>query len=184
MKLYNNNIISWVDKGLSLGESSKSGQGTFASRNYKKDEVLIVQGGRIVSIEEIEEDTNNELSLAYHGFQVSERFYIYPIVGEDGVIFDGVFNVNHSCSPNAGFKDSLTLVCIRDIKEGEEICFDYVMTDMELPDEIPWETTMCNCGSSECRKVITGSDWKKTELQEKYAGYFSPYLARIIKQGV
>jgi hypothetical protein len=28
--------------------------------------------------------------------------------------------------------------------------------------------------------VVTGSDWRDPDLQEKYAGWFSPYLTRRI----
>ena len=28
--------------------------------------------------------------------------------------------------------------------------------------------------------ILTGLDWTKPELQDKYAGWFSPYLARRI----
>ena len=38
----------------------------------------------------------------------------------------------------------------------------------------------CNCGVRNCRKTLTGKDWQRPELQNKYAGYFSAYLARKI----
>jgi hypothetical protein len=39
----------------------------------------------------------------------------------------------------------------------------------------------CNCGAPGCRKVITGRDWMKPELQQKYRGYFSWYLEKKIE---
>lgn len=183
MKSYTNKKISWVNNELIVSQSNKSGHGTFAVGSVRKGDLLIIQGGRILSIEEIESNTSKEMELAYHGFQVHERFYIYPITEDGNTILDGIFNVNHSCNPNAGFKDSITLVALRDIEAGEEICFDYAMTDMELPDEESWEVSRCNCGSSECRSLITGSDWKNSDLQQKYRGYFSPYLAETINRG-
>lgn len=38
----------------------------------------------------------------------------------------------------------------------------------------------CRCGAASCRRVITGQDWLRKDLQEKYAGYFSLYLAEKI----
>jgi hypothetical protein len=38
----------------------------------------------------------------------------------------------------------------------------------------------CKCGAPNCRKILTGKDWQRPELQERYAGYFSAYLARKI----
>jgi hypothetical protein len=31
-----------------------------------------------------------------------------------------------------------------------------------------------------CRGVVRGTDWKRPELQERYASWFSSYLARRI----
>ncbi len=63
---------------------------------------------------------------------------------------------------------------MRDIRAGEELTHDWAMTD---DDDYSVE---CNCGASNCRKSLTGKDWQRPELQEKYAGYFSAYLAAKI----
>ena len=33
-----------------------------------------------------------------------------------------------------------------------------------------------------CRGLITGGDWKRPELQERYAGFFSSYITRKIAE--
>lgn len=38
----------------------------------------------------------------------------------------------------------------------------------------------CRCGSPRCRVTITGSYWRKPEIQRKYAGYFSWFIERRI----
>jgi hypothetical protein len=38
----------------------------------------------------------------------------------------------------------------------------------------------CSCGAPDCRKTLTGKDWQRLDLQERYANYFSTYLARKI----
>jgi uncharacterized protein len=38
----------------------------------------------------------------------------------------------------------------------------------------------CKCRSSNCRGTLTGKDWQRPELQERYAGYFSAYLTKKI----
>lgn len=38
----------------------------------------------------------------------------------------------------------------------------------------------CNCGSASCRKILTGGDRRRTDLQEKYKGFFSSYLEEKI----
>ncbi len=55
---------------------------------------------------------------------------------------------------------------------------------------MPWErrsadTTyemVCHCGSPQCRQIITGQDWRRPELQEKYREYMSWYLQQKIKR--
>jgi hypothetical protein len=69
------------------------------------------------------------------------------------------------------------LIAIRDIEVGEEVCLDYAMCDGSDYDEFE-----CSCGAPNCRGRITGEDWKRPELWERYDGYFSPYLQRRIAQ--
>ena len=66
---------------------------------------------------------------------------------------------------------------MRDIAVGEEVCYDYAMSDGSHYDEFD-----CGCGSPNCRRQITGDDWRSPVLQSKYHGWFSPYLQRRIDQ--
>ncbi len=79
--------------------------------------------------------------------------------------------LNHSCEPNVGFGGNVLLVAMRDIESGEELTTDYAMFD-------DYDGSMeCCCGRPACRGRIDGRDWKRPDLQEKYRGYFSWYLA-------
>jgi hypothetical protein len=78
---------------------------------------------------------------------------------------------NHSCNPNLGVRGEITLVAMRDIRVGEELTHDWATTD---DDEYSVE---CECGAANCRKILTGKDWQKPELQKRHASYFSAYLA-------
>jgi hypothetical protein len=60
---------------------------------------------------------------------------------------------------------------MRDIPAGAELTIDYAMIDGH-----PAERMECSCGAQECRKIITGNDWRLRELQRRYAGYFSRYI--------
>jgi hypothetical protein len=64
---------------------------------------------------------------------------------------------------------------MRDILPGEEICFDYAMSD-----STPYDEFICGCGAPNCRGTVTGKDWQIVELWDQYRGYFSPYLQRKI----
>ena len=84
--------------------------------------------------------------------------------------------VNHSCEPNCGLVGANLLVAMRDIEPGEELTFDYAMSDDDDYDEF-----VCACGEATCRGLITGADWRRPELQVKYRGWFSNYIARRIE---
>ena len=92
---------------------------------------------------------------------------------------DGVFKVNHSCNPSCGFNGQISLVSMRDIFQGEEITYDYSMTDVGSKEQ-GWVDMECLCGSKNCRKMITGNDWRLEELQQKYKGYFSRYIQDLV----
>ena len=83
--------------------------------------------------------------------------------------------VNHSCHPNTGLSGQVALVATRAIHPGEEICYDYAMSDGSDYDELD-----CVCGATLCRGRVTGNDWRLADLQRRYAGYFSPYIQRRI----
>lgn len=63
--------------------------------------------------------------------------------------------VNHSCNPNCGIKpnqfEGYHLVSMKNMQKGEEITFDYSMTEW-----ISIAVPNCQCGESMCRKEIKG----------------------------
>lgn len=132
-------------------------------------ELLVVWGGDIVTGSELETYPND---IVIHGIQIEDDLYQVP--GGEPQPAD---YVNHSCNPNTGLGSPISLIAMRDIAVGEEICFDYAMSDSS-----PYDEFDCQCGADACRIRITGEDWKRADLQERYAGYFSPYLARRIEQ--
>ena len=56
--------------------------------------------------------------------------------------------------------------------EPEELTNDYATSTAE-----PAFTMNCACGSPLCRGTVTGDDWRRRELQRRYAGWFSRYLS-------
>ena len=71
-------------------------------------------------------------------------------------------------------RGEITFVAMRDIRAGQEFTPDWAMTD---DDDYSVE---CNCGAPDCLKTLTGKDWRRPELQKRYAGFFSAYLQRRI----
>jgi len=82
-------------------------------------------------------------------------------------------SINHSCEPNCGMRNATTIVAMRDIVVGEELTFDYAMSDASDYDEFE-----CNCGTSLCRGKVRADDWQLETLRHRYKGFFSPYIQR------
>jgi hypothetical protein len=84
---------------------------------------------------------------------------------------------NRLCDPNIGIQGQIVLVVMRDIQPGEGLTHDWATTDDDTYE------MKCNCGAHHCRGVITGQDWRRKDLQEKYRGYMARYLQREIDRG-
>lgn len=82
---------------------------------------------------------------------------------------------NHSCDPIIGVQGQIVFVAMRDIQAGEELTHDWATTD---DDDYAME---CRCGAPNCRKVVTGQDWRRKNLQEKYKNYIAWHLAERLK---
>ncbi|MCF7834316.1 MAG: SidA/IucD/PvdA family monooxygenase [Candidatus Pacebacteria bacterium] len=84
---------------------------------------------------------------------------------------------NHSCNPNCGIKlnnsGGYSLVAMKEIKKGEEITWDYAMSEWE---SIALENTNCKCGSSICRGAVGGYKDLSLKIKQKYIGFTAPYL--------
>jgi uncharacterized protein len=148
--------------------NSRGGCGVYAREPIAKGELISLWGGRIIH--------KKELDLAMPRFtervlQVDEELYLLTVEEKEPTDC-----FNHSCEPNLGFFGQIGLVAMRDVLPGEELVFDYAMSDGG-----PYDEFDCQCGSLRCRGRVTGNDWKLPELWEKYEGYFSPYLKRRIE---
>jgi len=97
------------------------------------------------------------------------------LVARDPTEYEAVMlYINHSCEPNVGIGGNIVLVAMRDVGTGEELTIDYAMFD-------DYDGTMtCTCGSTDCRSVIDGRDWRRPDLQARYRGWCSWYLQRKI----
>ncbi len=147
-------------------KANGNGNGIFAQQILTKGELLAVFGGVVYAWDSFVHLSEKERSLC---IQVEENLFLVP-----RPIGDGDY-VNHSCNPNAGLSGQIALVAMRDIRPGEEICFDYAMSDTVAYDEFE-----CGCGAPNCRGSVTSCDWQLPEIQKRYAGYFAPHVQRRI----
>lgn len=151
--------------------SAIEGRGIFATKKIEKGEIVAIKGGHIFDKRKLSE---LEKTLGPAELQIGEDLFIGPVTLEERE--GAMLFLNHSCDPNVGAKGQIVFVAMRDIQPGEEITQDWAMTDDD-------ETTnmKCNCGSSKCRGVVTGKDWKNKDLQNRYNGYMSWYIEEKIR---
>jgi hypothetical protein len=142
---------------------AKGGHSVYARMKLKKNEVLAVWGGQVLTLEQVLALPSQEQE---HTIQIYDELYMAPLEAEEPADY-----INHSCNPNAGICGQISLVAMRDIEANEEITFDYAMADSSSFDEFD-----CACGADSCRGRVNGTDWKRPELWARYDGYFSTYL--------
>ncbi len=147
--------------------------GLFAASNIRK-EVVIAAGDRF---EEIFHEWpvykklggNLKKKIKQYCIQTPEGFYSPP----DFNWLPATWNMNHSCDYNVGLGKNEDFVAARNIKQGEELCWDY---GLGMSD--PSFKLKCDCRSKNCRNLITGNDWKIEEYRTVNLKYFSRALLK------
>lgn len=165
-------IKSYISPKTKIKEGGITGKGLFAKENIEKGETIFIKSGKIVSINESQE--YNKRFNSHYSLQITDDFCLCPTSKEE--VENTVVFINHSCNPNVGIDGQITFVALRNIKSGEELCYDYataITSDFKLE---------CNCKTKECRKIITGNDWKSKELQKKYGNYFALFILKKINK--
>lgn len=82
---------------------------------------------------------------------------------------------NHSCDPSSWWVDACTLAARRDVAASEEVTNDYATSTTHEGFSL-----VCACSTRLCRGLVTGRDWQRTELRDRYGRHWVPaVLARI-----
>lgn len=147
-------------------ESKIAGSGIFTSKFIKKGEyVCRIQGKKFYW--EYNEKTDRKLGQNWFG--LGKNIWVDPIFP--------LSHINHSCDPNIGIKGKIMFYALKDISVGEEITFDYSITD----EEIAWKLN-CNCGSKKCRKKMTAIQLLPIKSYKRYLPYVPTYFQKIYKR--
>lgn len=151
--------------------------GLFATRPLKKD-TIIAEGKLFVvrffpwsGFSKI--DPITRAKIKQYCIQTKEGFYAPP----DFNWLPVPWNMNHCCDYNVGWDKNDSFVIARSVKRGEELCWDY---GMGISD--PKFKMECRCKSRNCRKLITGNDWKDKVYVKKNKKYFSRDLLKIAEK--
>jgi len=165
--------LSYLSPKAGVQPSPIHGRGLFATGIFDAGEIVCVKGGYIFTRAALEELAP---VLGPAEIQIADDLFIGPrdIEEREGAM---IFS-NHSCEPNIGVEGQIVFVALRQILAGEELTHDWATTD---DDDYTLE---CRCGAPTCRRIITGKDWKRPDLQRKYRGLFSWHLQRRIDAAV
>jgi hypothetical protein len=163
----------WIDPRIAIRPSPVHGRGSFARAPIRCGEVVTIWGGTKLLTED---DLAGDRARAWR-----QEGYVWGTIGEglylaqrlDAGQEDVTDLINHSCDPNVWMLDEVTLAARRDVGVGEELTIDYAMFEGTEAWASPWR---CRCGSALCRGAFTGRDWRRRDLQERYAGHFSPFI--------
>lgn len=164
---------SYIRKGLYLKETQDKGEGVFSKKHLRPGDLAgIVSGGRIWRSGQVRKLVP-EWGDYFH--QVHETFHWGPKDQKDIDLLD---KFNHSCDPSMVLVGNMTFKVIVKIKpDVDELTWDYALTESGRDYDFK-----CHCGSAKCRGRMSGNDWKRPDLQERYAGFFAPYLQEKINR--
>lgn len=163
-------LVPWIEPGLRSGVSRIHGTGVIATRPFETGDLLFRLGGYLIGLER----RRDPVVVPSTTTAVSEGIVLCELHGSEKDLSD---YLNHSCSPNVGFRDALHLVASRSIEVGDEVCMDYAFCEADGS----WELQgPCRCGSRQCRSQVTGQDWSLPALRDEYLRWASPFIRRRI----
>ncbi|MBI2134393.1 SET domain-containing protein-lysine N-methyltransferase [Candidatus Woesearchaeota archaeon] len=143
-------------------KTGNRGRGVFAARALRKGEFILSLKGKVISTEEM---------LAASKYHLDHM----GAIGKDLCMIFGYPEkyINHSCSPNV-FERNRELFAMKTIKKGEELFYDYAISDVD--DQ--W-SMRCKCGSRNCRKVINGHFFQlPLNIKVKYYPYLDDWFKK------
>jgi uncharacterized protein len=158
----------WLHPDVVVRRSPIEGLGLFARAPIAAATVVSRLGGRLV--------TGSELAKLFAAAQsyvdtitvAPDLHLVLPPQTPNG-------RGNHGCDPNLWWIGPYELAARRDISAGEELTNDYATSTAD-----PAFTMPCACGSTLCRRLVTGDDWRRPELRSRYGVHWVPALLALI----
>ena len=130
---------------LKISNSPISGNGVFAEKSIPKGEEVYILSGQtasflvtLIKIVMLQVRSDDPLPITKNKYLLLDKFSL---------------SFNHSCSPNAGLRNTSELFALRPIAAGEEITFDYSTTVCPGLITSLWSMKCC-CKSPGCRSTI------------------------------
>jgi uncharacterized protein len=148
--------------GVWIGEVAGKGRGIFAARRFTPGETVISSR----AIAEVDGPTRMSVALGW------DR---HVEMDEPATL------LNHDCEPNLGVRENALsaydFVALREISAGEELTFDYAMTEYELATPLS-----CRCGGVQCAGTIRPWRERDQAWRELAAPHCAGYLRAALAE--
>jgi hypothetical protein len=138
------------DNNLQI-KSTKTGKGVFTNIQIPINSPILEFGGEL----------NIEKNPSQDVLQIGPNFYLSP----SGNLGD---KIRHSCNPNCYLHivgQRAILYSAYVIQADSELTFDYSTSSTDTTDT--WQMN-CQCGSYNCRKIISGFDYLNDDIKTDY----------------
>ena len=109
------------------------GHGSVAIEPIAAGETIAAFGGRCITRDELELLAEEQQRRS---IQIDDTLFLAGALEPEPADF-----INHSCDPNCGMSGSVLVVALRDIAAGDELTYDFAMSDGSDYDEFE-----CACG--------------------------------------
>ena len=140
-----------MKKLYKIKKSNIDNKGLYAATNIKKDIKIIEYKGKIITVKETEINPKFDNDKAIYLFNLNKK---YDLDGD--FKYNTARLINHSCDPNCevdGTGLKLWIYSIKDIKENEELTYDYGFSFDKDYKDFP-----CRCGAKKCVGFIVKSE--------------------------
>ncbi len=125
-------------KRVRVRQTRYTGKGVFAHEDISSGETIFIVTGQ-----KVRNDYGEDFEVGERWLGVGKNTWI------DVSPNNPMYHLNHSCTPNATIHNAIEVVALRNIHQGEEITFDYSLTE-----EDPYWQMACNCHSDNCRGIL------------------------------
>jgi uncharacterized protein len=164
----------WLHPDVQVRRSPIAGRGLFATAPITAGTVMSRLGGQLVSGETLRELFTAAARDPSHAYIDCitvdiDRHLVLPPRRPNRY-------GNHGCDPNLWWVGPYELAARHDIAIGDELTNDYA-TSTDAADFV----MACSCGSGQCRGVVTGNDWRRPDLRERYGEHWVPALLACIR---
>jgi SET domain-containing protein len=156
-------------KKLEVRKSKIQGVGIHTLEPIKKGEHIAFVTGKLVrkSTKNKREASGREMALWYG---ITDTLWLDPA--------ETIWRYfNHSCEPNTAIVGTRKVIALRNIARGEELAFDYSMTDGDLN----WEMK-CSCKTRTCRKKLHSIQLISQSAFDKHMPFIPRYFQMLRKK--